>query len=160
MPAVVGDIIERPTVVPPTMPAVPTSDTTGGFPRVAHRSVPKARVTASALMSGSPYPAARNERPSVTLVGRLKKEEEAGAVEGGLLAEEIHEENMRKLANMSSHEIAAAQAELASALDPSLLDMLRLRARRQPPLPAHRCPSLPLPTRLSSLPGMYQDNHA
>jgi signal transduction histidine kinase len=63
-----------------------------------------------------------------------------GMAEGGRLASEIHDENARKLANMSLDEIAAAQAEIAQALDPQLLDMLRARARRQPPLPhVRRC---------------------
>jgi hypothetical protein len=130
----VSDIVEKPTICAPTVPALsPSESVPSGFP--AHRKrVPKnpsrfkQRAQAAASHTGT-RPDERTER------------------------EQISEENERRLASMSQQEIEEEQRELMKKLSPGLVEKLLKRAtlddpsepapRLSTPEPTHHEPSKP-----------------
>ncbi|KAJ3041903.1 RNA polymerase II associated protein 1 [Rhizophlyctis rosea] len=86
----------------------------GGFPEVLHRTERREKQKTHRTQYHHPAPA-----PNVRT---MFHHEPTGQDEG------IHEENMHRMEHMSAEEMAEAQAEIYSRLDPALIEMLRKRA--------------------------------
>lgn len=108
---VLSDVTERnPDFTPqPTFPLPGT-----GFPDVVHRTERVRKAVRSGRATSS-----------------LNMIDVFGAYTGHGEEHDIHLQGLAKLQSMSGEEIAAAQEEIAAKLDPSLVEMLRARARRK-----------------------------
>lgn len=109
----IGEIVEHEVgdAVPPSIPSGPQN---GGFPQLAKFDFSKKR------------PSKFRQAPSLTKREPVAKKPLSEA-------EKIHEENIKKILELSSEEIAQERKELLQGLDPKLIQSLLKRAEERSP---------------------------